>query len=148
LRDTIELELRGVPTALIATTGRLVDVVRSGNEFVLSHAFADKIYAAMDSPWAIRQMAKFGYHRALRIAGCDEGNLVHLSGREIRWHFPTVDDERTSMPAGFGKWCSNANGIRDLQTIMTADPIFGLDQAEIAQRADELLPEIISTLTG
>ena len=92
-------------------------------------------------------MAKFGYHRALRMAGCREGDQVQLPGGTISWRFPDTDDERSQMPAGFGKWCSTADGVRGLKTITVDDPVDGLSASAIAHRVDEIVPQSVSILT-
>lgn len=147
MRDTLELESRGTPVALITTTARIVEVAKRGGVFHLHHGFAGKIHATLGSDWAEKQMAKFGYHRALRMAGCSEGDSVQLPGGTIRWRFADTDDERSQMPAGFGKWCNTADGVRGLQTITVDDPVHGLSASAIAQRVDEIVPRCVSILT-
>ena len=84
MRDTLELESRGTPVALITTTARIVEVAKRDGLFHLQHGFAGKIHATLTTPWATKNMAKFGYHRALRMAGCREGDLVQLAGGTVK----------------------------------------------------------------
>ncbi len=148
MHDTLEFESRGTPVALITTTARIVEVVKRDGVFHLRHGFAGQIHATLGTPWAAKSMAKFGYHRALRMAGCHEGDPVQLPGGTVSWRFPATDDERAQMPAGFGKWCSAADGVRGLQTITVEDPVHGLSASAIAGRADEIVPQSVSILTN
>ena len=148
MRDTLELESRGTPVALIATTARIVEVAKRDGVFHLHHAFAGKIHATLGTPWATKSMAKFGYHRALRMAGCSDGDAVQLPGGTISWRFPDSDDERSQMPAGFCKWCSRADGVRGLRTITLDDPVHGLTTPAIAERAAAILPQSVLILSS
>ena len=149
MRDTIELELRGVPVALITATGRLVEVRKSAGIFEVDHGFADKIAATVGSEWATRQLSKFGYHRALRLAGCRAGDSVRLGGEVvIGWEYPNAEFEHTHRPAGFGRWNSDLDGFRRFESVVTPDPIPGLSAVEVARRTEEITPKVVRILTG
>lgn len=114
----------------------------------MNHAFAGKIYQTLGTAWATKQMSKFGYHRALRIAGCQDGDKVQLPGGIVTWEYPDPDEELGLMPSGFGKGCNPADGVRGLRTITTPDPIPGIDEHEVRARADVIAPEVVTILTS
>ena len=148
MRDTIEFEIRGLPVALVVTPARLVEVEARAGVFHLRHAFAAKIFSALGSVWAQRQMAKFGYHRALRMVGCRDGDLVQLPGGTVEWRFPDIEYERSTMPAGFGRWCSVADGVSGLRWITTNDPNTRRDDDGRSRRAGELAVQVKAILTS
>ena len=147
VRDALELELRGVPVALIVATGRVVQVARRRGVFHLTHGFAEKIYSAFESPWARRQMCKFGYHRALRMAGCRAGSRVRLPGGTVSWSYPSEDEELSCMPAGFGNWSSKLDGVRNFEHVEVDSPRSRMTNLEIEASMEHILPRVISILT-
>ncbi|MEJ2089499.1 MAG: hypothetical protein P8Y69_13715 [Gammaproteobacteria bacterium] len=136
-----------MPVGLITATARLVEVEARDGVFHLSHAFAGKIHQTLGTPWASRQMGKFGYHRALRMAGCRDGDPVELTGGIVAWEYPDPEEELVTMPSGFGKWCSSADGVRALRTVTTPDPIADLDENAVRARADVITPAVVDVLT-
>ncbi len=148
MRDTIELEHRGVPVALITATGRLVEVRKRAGIFEISHAFADKIAATMGSVWATAQLSKFGYHQALRLAGCRGGDAVRLGEVVMDWEYPDAVFERAHRPAGFGRWNTDVDGFKRFESVVTPDPVPGLTAAAVAERAGEITPKVVRILTG
>lgn len=148
MRDTIELELRGVPVALITATGRMVEVAKRDGIFEITHAFAAKIASTMGSDWGTKQLSKFGYHRALRLAGCRAGDQVRLGDALVEWQYPDPEFERAHRPAGFGRWNSDVDGLPRFDFVVTPDPIPGLSPAQVAERTEAIAPRIVRILTG
>ena len=114
----------------------------------LSHGFAGEIHSVFGSPWAERQISKFGYHRALRMAGCESGSTVGLPGGTVSWSYPPLEEELKWMPAGFGKWSSRLDGIRNFETVEVEDPPPRMKGREAETVVEGLLPQVISILTG
>lgn len=133
--------------ALVTATARLVEVHEHHGVFAVSHGFAAKIASSLGSQWASSQLCKFGFHRALRLAGCAEGDNVRLADELIEWHYPEPEFEAQHRPTGFGRWNSDIDGLAHLQPIVTPDPIPGLDAKEVAERAVVIGRRAVAILT-
>lgn len=132
---------------MITTTGRRPIVQKKKGVYHLSHAFADHVAAAADVS-VNRTSAKMGFHRALRLAGCKDGDKVNLDGTEIVWRYPTEEYEAKNWPSGFAKWNSIIDGIKGIKSLETTDPIWDIGKAEVARRAADLVPGIVKILTA
>lgn len=150
MRDSIELESRGVPVALITASGRIPTITRRGGIYYLSHFFGDRFRPeALNSTVGQRGIAKFSYHRQLRLAGCKEGDDVDVAGTRVKWKFPSreFEESRLNWPAGFAKWHLTIDGIKRFMPIETPDPTVGLPASEIEERVRDLTPKVFTMLT-
>ena len=137
----------GLPVALITATARIPTVTKKRDgSFAVRHFFAERLSGSLEKASVQRSLARFGYHRQLRLAGCDEGEVVEIGGQRVRWHYPSGDFEAANWPSGFGKWHSTIDGIKKFRPIETPDPTVGLDAEEIASRVAALTPEVLNVL--
>jgi Obg family GTPase CgtA-like protein len=143
LHDVYWLEEQGIPVAYVDTPGRMHKVSREDGIFVvdywtLKYVVRDYKKAALEERPAYlrKQLEKQGVYRALRVAGARPGDRVRLLDLEI---------EMEELPEPPRNWLPDAEGIRDYPVIVT-DAVGRLSDAEIAQRAEELLPRVIETL--
>ena len=129
MRDTIEFETRGLPVALITAAGRIPTITKRKGVFFLYQS-RGKLFnpERLETPEGQRGIAKFSYHRQLRMAGCKDGDEVDVSGTRLKWKYPSVEFEENkwNWPSGFAKWHSRADGIKKLKAIETPDPTVGL----------------------
>ena len=153
MRDTLELELRDVPVALITTTARVPVVTKKNGVYHLRHAFAAGILESWGTPQGDRALLRFGYSRMLRMAGCREGDTVVLAwpgglrGRasgsgSVKWRSWPAEIEAKTMPSGFGTWSNTADGVRGLETITLPDPLFGRSKEVVASHGESVVPQI------
>ena len=148
MRDTIELEAMGVPVALITAAGRIPRVTwKKGVYFVSQSRHAD-FDGDLDDPQVQRGIAKFSFHRQLRLAGCKEGDEVEIGGKRMKWKYPSreFEESKRNWPSGFSKWHSRVDGIKNFRPIETPDPTFGLSVAEIGNRVSDLTPQVCAIL--
>jgi hypothetical protein len=131
MRDLLELELRGLPTAYLATLRRVPTVHPIAVGVALRHGFEESFAERWrekgpQSAELHRSLLKFGVHRALRVAGVKAGDPVELGGRRVRWDYPPDPIEDFKLP-GTGRWCSRADGVVGYRTVEIAvDRIYGL----------------------
>lgn len=152
MHDLIELESRGLPTAYIATTARVPVVRKHRGAYHLRHAFLPKYLASWRqrgfSPGLHHILARMGIHRALRVAGCKAGDTVYLDDTPVPWEYPNAEQEAKARLPGIGKWSRSADGIRGLETIEIPDPLARLPRDVIAARAESIVAEARTILTG
>ena len=147
MRDTIELEGRGVPVALITAAGRIPKVTKKKGVFYLTQSH-DKNFSGKD-PHTQRGIAKFSYHRQLRLAGCKVGDAVEINGIRVKWKYPSKEFEenvRLNWPSGFRNWHSTIDGIKSFKPIETPDPTVGLSKSEVEARVKDLTPAVMNLL--
>ena len=149
LRDSIELEFRNIPVALVTATTRIPTVRKQQGVYILTHCFADRFNEGwFSSPMDQRNLAKFGYHRQLRLAGCQAGDRVEINGQRIPWVYPSAEFEASkwNWPSGFAKWHLRQDGIKQFKAIETPDPTVDLSAADISYRVEDLIPKIQTVL--
>lgn len=94
LRDIFEIEAAGIPVAWIDTPGRVPKIERVGGAYVIEYATNFMIERAADRPGfrpasLARAFEKFGFHRALRVAGAQPGDRVRVGKLELElWPYP------------------------------------------------------------
>jgi hypothetical protein len=94
LHDIFELEARGIPVAWIDTPGRVPKVERVGRVYIIDYATNFMIERVVDQhgirPASLaRTFEKFGFHRALRVAGAKPGDRVRVGKAEFElWPYP------------------------------------------------------------
>ena len=142
----IELELAGVPTAYVGVKGKVPLVRRSGRSFELQHGFG---YAyAVSGRFHDDLLEEMGVHRAMRLAGCREGDPVRVGDKEVSWSYPPNGPDQRPLPGGLAKWYSRADGIRAQRFVTTAGPVKDLDGASAKAWAAEVAPKLVALLQG
>jgi hypothetical protein len=153
LRDTLELELRNVPVALITTTARVPVVTKKNGVYHLQHSHAQGVLESWGTPQADRALLRSGYDRLLRMAGCREGDTVVLAwpgglrggasgSGSVKWRSWPAEIEAKAMPSGFGNWSDTADGVRGLETITLPDPLFGISKEVVASHGESVVPQV------
>lgn len=100
LLDALQLESAGLPVAWVDTPSRVPHVERRRGRYVIEYAgnrWIDRPGADRDpSKPAVRErmrktFEKFGFHRALRLAGARAGDTVVVGSLELElWDYPDV----------------------------------------------------------
>jgi hypothetical protein len=94
LHDIFELESRGIPVAWIDTPGRVPKIARVRGAYVIEYATNFMIERAVEQygvrPGSLaRAFEKFGFHRALRVAGAKPGDRVRVGKVDFElWPYP------------------------------------------------------------
>ena len=103
----------------------------------------------LDDPRVQRGLAKFSYHRQLRLAGCKAGDTVEINGVRLKWKYPSKEFEESvklNWPSGFRNWHSTIDGIKTFKPIETPDPTVGLSKSEVEGRVEDLTPAVMKLL--
>lgn len=150
MRDTIELEGRDVPVALITAQGRIPKVAKRKGVYYVAQSLAGNFKGDLDNPRAQRYLSKFGFHRQLRLAGCKAGDPVEINGVRLKWKYPSkaFEESKLNWPSGFAKWHTRIDGIKRLEPIETPDPTVGLSRSEVQARVDDLTPAVLGRLVA
>ncbi len=134
----------GVPVALITAAGRIARVTKKKGVFCISQSRFGQFHGDLKNPGTQRALAKFGFYRQLRLAGCKEGDEVEIGTTRVKWRYPSKEFEanKRNWPSGFGSWHSTIDGIKQFKPIETPDPTVGLSDDEIQNRVDSLTPAV------
>ena len=130
-----------MPVAYVDTEGRIPQVQRRKGVFEIEYAASRMMLRdarrlpESARPTLEKTFEKFGFHRALRLAGARPGDRVRVGALEFElWDYPKP------------KLAGTSDGIRGYRYIET--PPFGkLDAASLEERARELAPRVIDALT-
>jgi len=143
--DVFWFEEQGIPVACVDTPGRTHNVRRDGDAFVVEYwtlKYVVRDYARTDPskrPALLRkQLERQGVFRALRLAGARAGGRVRLLDEEIVLH---------ELPPPPKDWLPRSDGIPNYPYIVT-NAIGRLDEAQLAARAEELLPLVLDKLVA
>ena len=153
MRDILEIELKGVPTAYITARGRVPVVKRVKGGFHLTH----RTEAEMVRDWndsgpqpdeLRRSLIHFGIQRVMRLGGVKEGDRVTIRDRQVRWEYAPEMEAKKKL-AGTGTWSSKLDGVIGYKSV-------DLTIADRAPAGGELLeecvnlavPQVVSILTG
>ena len=142
MHDVFEFEALGLPVAYVDTPGRMPRVSRRKGVFVIEYAAArmmertaDRVPSAAHRAVFAKGFEKFGFHRALRLAGAHTGDRIRVGKLELDlWEYPDPILKGTT------------DGIRNYHYIETP-PFARLSPAELHERARELAPHVIDALT-
>jgi hypothetical protein len=137
--------------ALITATGRIPTIVKRKGVYRLVHSFGHRFdLGLLHNPEGQRFLAKFGFHRQLRLSGCKEGDEVEIGKVRVKWKFPPpeFEESKSNWPTGFSKWHLRIDGIANFKPIETLDPTSGLSTHEVESRVEELAPLVLRNLVS
>ena len=140
LRDIFELEVQGIPVAWIDTPGRVPKLTRvARGVYTIDYATNFMIERGAERhgvrPAAlVRTFEKFGFHRALRVAGAKPGDRVRIGAVEIElWPYPPRELEVST------------DGVLDYPYLVL-ESFRRASAAELRASARRLGPQVIEAL--
>jgi hypothetical protein len=143
LLDALQLEARGIPVAWLDTAGRVPRVRRRMGRFLIeyaankrleAHAAGRDLHGTALQERLLAGFERFGFHRALRVAGARPGAAVEVGSLKIElWDYPEVSYPK--IP----------DGIPDYPYVEIS-PVARLSQADLEREALRVAPLIRTRL--